>query len=339
MDGAALSAEIAQAKLKYTLQDASVADYSHTGWKHIAEKSVDEEDQATPPPSPPIRQPNQVATGQRLSILGTGSAAPSKLRASTSIYLSLSRYPVNGSLPGMLIDCGEGAFGQLERQFDSDSRALASCIAGLKCIWISHHHADHQCGLLRVLDEYLRVTSNGPAVLFVVAPHSVLEYVKAWLPDLPARIRLLTCAEMNDNPPNFQTQMSNWIGSMRSVRVWHCHDAYGLVLRLHDGSKLVYSGDTKPCDQLIRAGMDASLLIHEATFDDSMEEDADKKKHTTVGQAIDVARRMRAARLVLTHFSQRYPALPPPMSSTTSGSSTLSAPEIFCAYDGFTIAL
>ncbi len=37
------------------------------------------------------------------------------------------------------------------------------------------------------------------------------------------------------------------------------------------GWKLVYSGDTRPYEGLIKAGMDATILIHEATFDDSMQ--------------------------------------------------------------------
>jgi len=36
-------------------------------------------------------------------------------------------------------------------------------------------------------------------------------------------------------------------------------------------------------------GLDTDLLIHEATFEDGMEEDAVLKRHSTVGDAIDVA--------------------------------------------------
>lgn len=52
-----------------------------------------------------------------------------------------------------------------------------------------------------------------------------------------------------------------------------------------------YSGDTMPCDDLIDAGSNATLLVHEATMGDDEEEMALKKRHSTVGQAIDVARR------------------------------------------------
>lgn len=35
--------------------------------------------------------------------------------------------------------------------------------------------------------------------------------------------------------------------------------------------EVVFSGDTKPCDLLVEHGMDADLLIHEATFEDGHE--------------------------------------------------------------------
>lgn len=90
--------------------------------------------------------------------------------------------------------------------------------------------------------------------------------------------------------------------------------------------------------------MAASLLIHEATFDDTMEQDASAKRHSTVSQALDVARRMNAGHVILTHFSQRYPSLPP-TGSTTSASdpdnarSSSQGPPVDCAFDGFVHSL
>jgi ribonuclease Z len=48
------------------------------------------------------------------------------------------------------------------------------------------------------------------------------------------------------------------------------------------------------------------VLIHEATFDDTLATDAHYKKHTTMGQAMDIALKVNAYRTVLTHFSPRY---------------------------------
>ena len=70
---------------------------------------------------------------------------------------------------------------------------------------------------------------------------------------------------------------------------------------------LVYSGDCRPSQSLIRAGQSCDLLIHEATFSQEKAEDALKKKHSTIDEAISTAIKMNAKHLILTHFSQRYP--------------------------------
>ena len=51
-------------------------------------------------------------------------------------------------------------------------------------------------------------------------------------------------------------------------------------------------------------------MVHEATFADTLEKDAEAKKHSTTAEAIQVSRAMNARVLLLTHFSQRYPKLP-----------------------------
>lgn len=53
--------------------------------------------------------------------------------------------------------------------------------------------------------------------------------------------------------------------------------------------------------------MDATVLIHEATFDDSLVKEAIRRRHSTTGDAIRIGKRMNAKHLILTHFSQRYP--------------------------------
>lgn len=46
-----------------------------------------------------------------------------------------------------------------------------------------------------------------------------------------------------------------------------------------------------PCDELVAAGKDATLLIHEATLEDEQAEMARAKGHSTFGQAIEIGRR------------------------------------------------
>lgn len=109
---------------------------------------------------------------------------------------------------------------------------------------------------------------------------------------------------------------------LQSVPVEHCPHAYGLVLSLkrphrvpgtsiYFGEeapiKITFSGDCRPSESLVRAGHRSALLIHEATFDDDMQDDAISKRHSTTAEALDVAKRMQADHVILTHFSQRYP--------------------------------
>nr|DAD27608.1 TPA_asm: hypothetical protein HUJ06_029076 [Nelumbo nucifera] len=105
-----------------------------------------------------------------------------------------------------------------------------------------------------------------------------------------------------------------------SVPVVHCPQAFGVVLKAADrvntvgktipGWKLVYSGDTRPCPELIAASQGATVLIHEATFEDGMAEEAIARNHSTTKEAIEVGASADVYRIILTHFSQRYPKIP-----------------------------
>ncbi|KAI3879587.1 hypothetical protein MKW92_017985 [Papaver armeniacum] len=107
-------------------------------------------------------------------------------------------------------------------------------------------------------------------------------------------------------------------GSSDQCSVVHCPQSFGVVLeaasRLNNegktipGWKLVYSGDTRPCQELKDACQGATVLIHEATLEDTMVEEAIARNHSTTMEAIEVGE--GAYRIILTHFSQRYPKIP-----------------------------
>lgn len=98
---------------------------------------------------------------------------------------------------------------------------------------------------------------------------------------------------------------------------------------------IVYSGDCRPNRRLPKIGEWCDLLIHEATFDNELADDAVKKRHSTVDEAIGVAQDMKAGCCVLTHFSQRYPVMPvmPPQHDATGRC------RLLCAWDYFTFCL
>jgi ribonuclease Z len=110
------------------------------------------------------------------------------------------------------------------------------------------------------------------------------------------------------------------LSELWAFNVEHVAHSFGLrVASQQGGWSLVSSGDTRPCLAVERAAQGATLLLHEATFDDELAHEALAKRHSTVGEAFGVARRAGVYRALLTHFSTRYPRLPPPRAAADEG--------------------
>lgn len=90
------------------------------------------------------------------------------------------------------------------------------------------------------------------------------------------------------------------------LEVNHCMQAYGALVVSEAHGNILYSGDTLPCVNLKNYAKTARVLIHEATLQDGMEQDAKKKMHTTTGQALEIGLACGVHRTILTHFSPRY---------------------------------
>ncbi len=72
------------------------------------------------------------------------------------------------------------------------------------------------------------------------------------------------------------------------------------------GRKIVYTGDTRPCESVIEAGKDADLLIHDSTLSEETKQYAIDYMHSTASEAAEVAKKASVRKLVLTHLSARY---------------------------------
>ncbi|XP_068659375.1 tRNase Z TRZ3, mitochondrial-like isoform X2 [Aristolochia californica] len=295
-------------------------------------------------------------------LLGTGSSQPSKYRNVSSIYINLFS---KGSL---LLDCGEGTLAQLKRRFGVSGADDA--IRGLRCIWISHIHADHHTGLARILSVRSQLWKGTPhEPLIVIGPRQLKRFLDAYSRLEDIDMQFLDCRDTTEAAwgalaarsetggaanQDFDTslfvstkmekywkRMPGQVGSLgnftvlkrlkqvlleagleglTSFPVVHCPQAFGIVLKAEErinrvgknipGWKLVYSGDTRPCQALIDASHGATVLIHEATFEDAMLEEAVAKNHSTTKEAIEVGDAANVYRIILTHFSQRYPKIP-----------------------------
>ncbi|KAK2630184.1 hypothetical protein QTJ16_001004 [Diplocarpon rosae] len=242
--------------------------------------------------------------------LGTGSALPSKYR---NVSATLLRVPGYGNY---LFDCGENTLGQLKRVFGDE---LPGILLDLKAIWISHLHADHHLGTASVVKEWSRETAaneNTKNTSLVVASH---DGMTNWLKEFSQvedfgyeRVRPVLMTRESDYNYRFSAEQTQVFGltSIKACAVEHCHGALAVAFNFPNGFKVAYSGDCRPSNKFVEIGKDATLLIHEATFDDMLRNDAIAKKHSTTSEALSIGTRMNARRILLTHFSQRYQKIP-----------------------------
>ena len=363
-------------------------------------------------------------TGELL-FLGTGSASPSKYRNVSAIMLSLPRGRI-------MLDCGEGTYGQLVRRFGVT--ATASLLRSLRCIFVTHMHADHHLGIIELLvnrkaaftfereqaqqsgsvrfgaaaswpwwpwssaapppgasatqtsspstqegsggDEgelaplsvaqTTFLAENEEEDILIVAPSQLGQWIRRYhatvQPILPERgtatfgpNAALTPdawrrwhpsanrrngggAGGDGGPAGFEGKAArearqkadDYTDRALGVTIRCCdvdHPAFSsgaIITNNTSGSssggggdgplipwKLVYSGDTRPCEQLHKAGQGATILIHEATMENDLDEMAMQKRHSTTAEAVGDGVALRAERTILTHFSQRYPKLSP----------------------------
>ncbi len=76
--------------------------------------------------------------------------------------------------------------------------------------------------------------------------------------------------------------------------------------KVRKGRKIVFSGDTAYCENLVHLSKGADLLIHEATFSQQEEDIAKRNFHSTTIIAAKVAKKAQVKQLILTHISPRY---------------------------------
>lgn len=247
--------------------------------------------------------------------LGTAGAIPGKHRNVSGIYLHMF------GRGGVVLDCGEGTWGQITRCYGIEQARVI--LRTLSIVFISHIHADHHLGLLTLLHErdvaLADANESDSPRLVIVGPSQLGLWLGAYrnilhgelAPPPPYRFcdaRSLTEPQASESNFFAETHGLN-IGC---VEVIHCPNSFGIVIgdRVKEWS-VVYSGDTRPCRALADAGKKATLAIHEATLDDSMEEEAVDKNHSTTSEALTVCGEwMGAWRTILTHFSQRFPRVP-----------------------------
>jgi ribonuclease Z len=265
-----------------------------------------------------------------LFFAGTGGSVPSARRGLPALL-------VRRGGEKLLFDCGEGTQRQLVRSVG---------LLDVDAAFITHFHADHWLGLPGMLKSFALRDRERP--LTVYGPEGLRELMAATrfiygrlpyelsiaelepaaavqgegyrIAAIPVRhrgARALGYALVEDpRPGQFDPVLAEHLGIKPGPdfgRLQRGESVAGvspeqIMGAPREGRKLVFSGDTAPCETLVVAADGADVLVHEATFVEEELERARETEHSTARQAAEVARRAGVRMLALTHLSTRYTA-------------------------------
>jgi ribonuclease Z len=284
----------------------------------------------------------------KVTFLGTSGSTPTIERGMPAIAVKYESEL-------MLWDCGEGTQRQLMR--------YKVGYGSIDSIFITHPHLDHYLGLFGLL-ETLKLSSPSPRPLKLYLPRGLdaegypfadVQKIKGGeihqgrdfsVEAVPVRHCRGAHAFVfrEDEKLKFHEEKAHSLG-LRG-RLFREIQTKGKVrtdkgeILLEDvswkrpGRKIAYSGDSVPDDNLAEAARGADVLIHEATFDSSMKDEAAERMHSTALGAAGLAKRAGVKRLILTHISPRHSD---PSALLEEAKTVFPGTEI--AYDGLSIEL
>ena len=129
-------------------------------------------------------------------------------------------------------------------------------------------HADHHLGLVAILEARTRLCPTSP--LLVIGPQAMRRWLQsaAAAIHLPIDFRYVHNGDAPNSPAVGAALRRMGFEVLKATTVEHCMDAWALGLQHADGWSVVYSGDTRPCDNVVRLGRNMRpggvILIHEA---------------------------------------------------------------------------
>jgi ribonuclease Z len=235
----------------------------------------------------------------------------------------------------MLIDCGEGTQRQLIRSVG---------LPDLTEVFLTHLHTDHWLGLPGMLKSFDLRERTAPLTIFGppgtkalldtiqktvfgrlkyrfrvvdLEPDAIVEFDGYEIHALRVRHRGEAYGYAlieEDRPGRFDADMAAKLGVTPGPefgRLQRGETVNGIVPErvvgeTRRGRKLVFSGDTSPCDMVRVAADGADVLVHEATFTSEERDRALETGHTTARQAAELAAEAGVGLLALTHVSTRY---------------------------------
>jgi ribonuclease BN (tRNA processing enzyme) len=202
----------------------------------------------------------------------------------------------------LLVDCGNGVFSKLRRHRD---------YVDVDAVLISHLHADHFLDLipfsyaLTYAPRQQPVPVAGwpgtdhPARPQLYAPHGATELFREIVGTWGDETLVERAFSIREYRPGDQPELGPF--QIRFCEVPHYTRTFAVEVVAPSGSRLTYSADCRPNDQLVEFARGSDLLLIEGTL--PRPERTGMRGHLTPGEAAEHGRRAGVRRLVITHFS------------------------------------
>lgn len=221
----------------------------------------------------------------RVIALGTSAAYPGPDNACTG-------WLVEERGTRLLIDCGTGVLSKLQRFLP---------LTQLTSIVISHMHADHFLDLvpLRYAFRYGLKESRPRCTLYLPpGGRASLERMAAAFAAEESEDFFAAVFTLREYDPEGTLLLGPL--AVRFAPGDHYIPAWGVAVE--GQGKVVFTGDTGPSEAIVELAKGAHLLISEATYLTTEEEEGSRRGHLTAREAGELAARAQPQRLLLTHL-------------------------------------
>jgi ribonuclease BN (tRNA processing enzyme) len=219
----------------------------------------------------------------RLTVVGSGTSQPQPETPASGLL-------IESDSTAILVDCGQGIIREL--MGIRDPRELDAIVVG-------HMHADHYIDLvsLRYLLPWEGVASAHLPVLLPPGGKARLDALAIAISERPKFFD--DAYSVLEYDPEHRVHIGDLTVSF--VAGQHYVPAWGCIVTGPDGARIAISGDTGPSDAFVAAARGADVVVAEATLADSRFDDP-RRGHLTAEEAMDMADRAGAERVVLVHF-------------------------------------
>ena len=241
----------------------------------------------------------------KLTLLGTGCPKVDYKRFGPSNLVSTKNTRI-------LIDCGSGVTQRLDQVKVSS--------ANIDALLLTHLHSDHVIDLYQLIISSWHAYRIKPWVIY--GPEGTKKFVKkimdAWSDERNLRIKYESRPSIKALQPIIKEIKSKGILKIKDIKIEYFEvdhkpvkNAFGYNF-FYKRKKLTISGDTRPCENLMKHAQNADVLLHEVFIDGEFKETNKMRTkktlhnvrnyHTPSTMVGKIAKLTKCKKLILTHF-------------------------------------